>query len=241
VFPTNPNLRIAVYGSEVRATGKGIGLWAAGYQGALTAAGAAPTFLPAATGAEPWNEVLEGFHGVVVATYTKATPGKMGDVESLCLWCKQHRFPLLAIDQGLLAMNSAFGGLNYQDLPREVPEALQHRCPPESGLRHAINVQPGTMLASLYGEGEIIVNSEHRQAVQRVAGGFQSGGIALDGVIESIESKSETWFALGVQWQPASPTASGLDIQVFRGLVDAAAQGLAKGTFLPPRKLAMAG
>ena len=26
---------------------------------------------------------------------------------------------------------------------------------------------------------------------------------------------------MGVQWQPASATASGLDIQLFRGLIDA--------------------
>ena len=31
----------------------------------------------------------------------------------------------------------------------------------------------------------------------------------------------DAWFALGVQWHPASLTASGLDIQLFRALVDA--------------------
>ncbi len=119
-------------------------------------------------------------------------------------------------------MNAALGGVNYIDLSRELPEALQHRHPPEPGLRHAINVQPDTQLSQIYGEGEIVVNSEHRQAIQRVAPGFRIGGNALDGVIEAIESTSETWFAMGVQWQPASASASGLDIQIFRGLVDAA-------------------
>ena len=78
------------------------------------------------------------------------------------------------------------------------------------------------MLADLYGEGEIVVNSEHRGAVNRLASGFLIGARALDGVIEAIEWKNENWFALGVQWQPAAATASGLDIQVFRGVVDAA-------------------
>ena len=49
---------------------------------------------------------------------------------------------------------------------------------------------------------------------------FRISARALDGVIEAIESEAEGWFALGVQWQPASGTASGLDIQLFRGLVD---------------------
>ena len=39
---------------------------------------------------------------------------------------------------------------------------------------------------------------------------------------EGIESNSDDWYAVGVQWHPGSGTASGLDIQVFRGLVDAA-------------------
>jgi putative glutamine amidotransferase len=164
----------------------------------------------------------------------------MGDIESLCLWCRQHRFPLLTIDQALLAMNSAFGGLNYGDLAREMPEALQHRHPPEPGLRHAINVLPNTLMAKIYGEGEIVVNSEHRQAIQRVAKGFAATGIALDNVIEAIEHTNENWFAVGVQWQPASPSASGLDIQVFRALVDAAK--LSSATAQPePRKMALAG
>ena len=83
---------------------------------------------------------------------------------------------------------------------------------------------PGTILADLYGEGEVVVNSEHRRAVQRVARGFRISASALDGVIEAIEADEDDWFALGVQWQPASATASGLDIQLFRGLVDACAR-----------------
>jgi putative glutamine amidotransferase len=241
VFTPNPNLRIAVYGSEVKKAGRGVGLWAAGYRGAIAAAGANPTFLEPATGAEPWGEVLGGFHGVVVCGFHPADPTQLGDAESLCLWCKQHRFPLLAIDQGLLAMNAAFGGANYNDLARELPEALQHRHPPEPGLRHAINVLPDTALAAIYGEGEVVVNSEHRQAVQRVAPGFAASGVALDGVTEAIEFRGEGWFAMGVQWQPASGTASGLDIQVFRGLIDAAQAALDRGVTKPARKLAMAG
>src|SRR5207249_1920470 len=112
------------------------------------------------------------------------------------------------------------GGTVHFDLPRDVPEALQHRHPPERGLRHAINVLPDTKLAGVYGEGEVVVNSEHRRAVARVARGFRVSAQALDGVTEAIEAEN-SWFALGVQWQPASATASGLDIQLFRGLVQA--------------------
>jgi len=108
------------------------------------------------------------------------------------------------------------------DLARDVQDANQPRHPPENGFRPAILVENGTNLAELYGEGEIVVNSEHRQAVCRLARGFRVCARALDGVIEAIELDSGDWFALGVQWRPASATASGLDIQLFRGLIDRA-------------------
>ncbi len=240
MFEPNPNLRIAIYGSEVKEPGRNIGLWKSGYQGCVSAAGAVPTFLKPSTGEESWSEILEDFHGVVVNGFHDTQPNKMGDLESLCLWCREHRFPLLAIDHGLLAMNSAFGGLNYQSLPKEFPEALQHRHPPESGLRHAIVVEPDTKLAKVYGEGEIVVNSEHRQAVQRLANGFRATGVALDGVIEGIEYTGDDWFAMGVQWQPATPSASGLDIQIFRAVIDAAQTLLQGETKTPALKIKVA-
>src|SRR5438552_4022736 len=172
VFTSENPLRIAVYGSEIKTKGRGVGLWSCGYHGTLVAAGAEPVFLKPACGGESWGEILHGFAGVVACGHDQGVPGKLGDIESLCLWCRSHRFPLLTIDQALLAMNAAFGGLNYNDLARETPEALQHRHPPEPGLRHAINVLPNTLMSTIYGEGEIVVNSEHRQAIQRVAKGF---------------------------------------------------------------------
>jgi putative glutamine amidotransferase len=163
-------------------------------------------------------------HGLVLAGSDRLGARQPADDAALLQWCREHRLPLLAIDQGMLTLNACFGGSSYLDLPRELPEALQHRHPPEHGLRHAIAVERGTRLADLYGEGEIVVNSEHRRAVCRLARGFTVSARALDGVIEAIEVEDADWFALGVQWQPASASASGLDIQLFRGLVEAAAR-----------------
>jgi len=33
------------------------------------------------------------------------------------------------------ALNNAFGGTTFEDLCRQLPEALQHKHPPERGLR----------------------------------------------------------------------------------------------------------
>jgi putative glutamine amidotransferase len=213
--------RVAVFGQDkVWANERhGCGLWPAGIAACLTAAEATPVHLSDREGRD-WEEMLDGCHGVVLTGHDACTRRYGAEAEDLCAWCHDHKFPILAIDHGLHALNTSHGGTVYGDLPRDLPEALQHRHPPERGLRHAINVLPDTVLASVYGEGEVVVNSEHRRAVQRLARGFKVSAVALDGVTEAIEAE-EGWFALGVQWHPASATASGLDIQLFRGLVEA--------------------
>jgi putative glutamine amidotransferase len=217
-----PTIRIGIYGQDgTYPTEKhGCGLWAAGIAACLTAAEASSVQLDDTVGRRSWDQVLDGLNGVVVTGHDGSARRQAAEAEALCAYCRQHKIPLLGIDHGMHALNTAHGGTVFFDLPRDQPEALQHRHPPERGLRHAINIVPKTHLAELYGEGEVVVNSEHRRAVQRVARGFRVSANALDGVIEAIEADGD-WFALGVQWQPASATASGLDIQLFRGLIEA--------------------
>lgn len=218
-----PSIRIGVYGQDPtpRNERHGCGLWNAGYTACLEYAECVPVRLPESPRIS-WSESLAEIHGILIVGHDGDGRRGLAHADKLLLWCREHEFPILGVDHGLHAMNSAFNGAVFNDVGREWPEALQHRHPPERGLRHAINVVPGTRLAEIYGDGEIIVNSEHRRAVQRVARGFRVSATALDGVVEAIEAVKEEWFALGIQWNPASSTASGLDIQVFRGLITAA-------------------
>jgi putative glutamine amidotransferase len=217
-----PAVRIGIFGSQGTQGNErhGCGLWSAGYAACISAEGGEPVWLGEATNGRSWDQLLDRLDGVVFGAGETVSPRLASQGERLCLLCRKNKFPLLAIEGGMQVMNASFGGTLFQDLARELPEALQHRHPPEKGLRHAINVLPGTLLAEMYGEGEVVVNSEHRRAVQRVGPGFRIGAQALDGVIEAVETELVGWFAVGVQWQPASSTASGLDIQVFRGLLD---------------------
>jgi putative glutamine amidotransferase len=220
--PTIPTVRIGIYGFDPCSPRErhGCGLWQAGVAACLTAAEAQPVVLPE-VGSRTWEQVLAGVHGIVLTGHDQSPRLNVAEAEALCQWCARRRVPVLGIDHGLHWLNGAHGGTVHLDVARDMPEALQHRHPPEKGLRHAINVLPDTLMAELYGEGEVVVNSEHRRAIQKLARGFRIGAQALDGVIEAIEHTSEDWFALGVQWQPASSTASGLDIQLFRGLINA--------------------
>lgn len=221
--------RIGIYGPEEKPTpdARGCGLWATGYAAAVTAAGGTPVAL-ADTGERALAEQLASLQGVILTGPSEHAVQPIASEERVCRWCRKEGVPLLAVDEGLHALNASQGGTLYLDLARELPEALQHRHPPERGLRHAINVLKGTRLAQIYGEGELVVNSEHRRAVNRVGRGLRVSAVALDGVIEAIESEVDGWFAIGVQWRPASGTASGLDIQLFRGLVEAAARQQSK-------------
>ena len=215
--------RIGIYGSEPASDpqNRGCGLWPVGYAAAITAAGGTPFELKMPESGHAWDDLFLGLDGVVFVGHEKSSARQSANEERLCRWCRDREVPFLGIDRGLHALNVAFGGTLHFDLPRDLPNALQHRHPPEPGVRHAITVENGTRLAHLYGEGEIVVNSEHSRAVNKVARGFRVSGRALDGVVEALEAETDGWFALGVQWNPASGTASGLDIQVFRGLVDA--------------------
>ncbi len=221
---TQPTLRIGIFGSDGKAGDErhGCGLWMAGYSAVVAAAGATPVLLGEGAHGRPWGHLLEGVDAVIVAPPASPTPRQTAEAEAIIRWCEDHELPLLAIDSGMHVLNGTYRGTLFTDLPRELPEALQHRHPPERGLRHAIALTPDTRMCELYGEGEVIVNSEHRKAVQKVGRGFRVGARALDGVVEAIEAENDRWFCVGVQWQPASATASGLDIQLFRGLVDAA-------------------
>ncbi len=215
-----PTIRIGIYGPDPTSGEKhGCGLWPAGVAASVTVAEGTPVALPEET-ERSWGEVLEEVHGVVIVGHDQDSRRHVLEAEALVSWCHDHNVPVLAIDHGLHILNTAHGGTIHNDLPRDLPEALQHRHPPERGLRHAINVLADTGLAELYGEGEVVVNSEHRRAVAKLARGFRVSAHALDGVIEAVESVGE-WWALGVQWNPTSATASGLDIQLFRGLIEA--------------------
>lgn len=223
MVPTVTSPRIGVYGAEEAGVrrGRGCGLWPAGYEAAITAAGGEPMMLPEIIHERCLSDVMEELDGLVLAGSSLEPNRHRATEDRLCQWCRRRGLPLLGVDHGLHVLNQTHGGSIFHDLSRELPEALQHRHPPEEGVRHAINVVRDTRLATLYGEGEVVVNSEHRRAVQRLARGFHACAHALDGVIEAIEFETEDWFALGVQWHPASVTASGLDIQLFRGLIDA--------------------
>ena len=118
--------------------------------------------------------------------------------------------PVLGICRGIQVMNAVLGGDLYQDI-----KPFEHL--PHNGhwaKVHTVTVRRGTLLSRILGQDTVLVNSQHHQAVDRVAPGFTLAALSEDGIVEAIE-KPDAWFCLGVQWHPewlsdADPAMQGL-------------------------------
>lgn len=103
---------------------------------------------------------------------------------------------VLGICRGCQVANVSLGGTLHQHLPDAFDPVLWH-CDNVTG-RHKVAVEPGTLLSALLGSGEILVNSSHHQAIERVGNGLCMAAKAPDGVIEAAEGEN----MLLVQWHP---------------------------------------
>jgi putative glutamine amidotransferase len=122
-------------------------------------------------------------------------------------------------------LNVARGGDLVQHLP-DVVGAETHKEVPGVFSEHAVDVEPGTKLASLVGD-RADVKSHHHQGYGRIGNGLRVAARAEDGTVEALEDPDRL-FALGVLWHPEEDE----DAALFAALVDAAAAYRAQR---PPR------
>ena len=133
--------------------------------------------------------------------------------------------PLLGICRGHQLLNVLYGGTLIQDM---APGTVAHNEPgPAQGAGpwawHGVEVQPGTKVAGLYGNGAggvtVKIASGHHQAVGRVAKGLVVTAVADDGTVEALEDP-DRWVA-SVQWHPeALELSAGERLAPFRAFVE---------------------
>jgi putative glutamine amidotransferase len=115
--------------------------------------------------------------------------------------------PLLAICRGLQEMNVALGGTLGTEI-QEREGSLDHRAPISDSqderfaIRQSVSIKPGSCLAGVFGAGDILVNSVHRQGVDRLGPKLQVEAVAEDGTVEAVSVRNSRAFAVGVQWHP---------------------------------------
>jgi putative glutamine amidotransferase len=211
----------------------------ADYETSVTRAGAELRWLEPGMGEAA--AVLEGLDAIVLTgggdidprhygeaphpTFSAAEPGRDEFEIALAVAAMERRLPLLAICRGVQVLNVAAGGSLVQDIPSEVPGALDHQvASPPSAIAHEVWVTTGSKLAALMAdrlEGDsLLVNSRHHQAVKDVAAGFIASATAPDGVVEAIE-RPDLPFCLGVQWHPENFWRTGEFHALFDALIAA--------------------
>ncbi len=185
----------------------------------LGAAGAIPILLPP-VGA-PMLAVLDRIDGLLLSgspsnvdpalygTDPSLTPGKhdrFRDETTLPLAREALRrgMPLLAICRGIQELNVAMGGSLHQQVHQLAGRADHRAGEGELGhlfrLKHTVRLSGH--LAALVGQEEVMVNSLHEQALDRIADGLAVEAVAEDGTVEAVRVRDAAAFAFGVQFHP---------------------------------------
>ena len=202
------------------------------YSKAVVVGGGLPFVLPHGS-EEVLEEMLSRLDGVLITGGRDVPPErydeKPGDktklvtperdaFDSLLLDKLMTRdLPVLAICYGVQALNVAFGGTLWQDIPSQLPGALKHHREGDEPRRfHMVDVAGDTLLHRILGVERLETNSSHHQALRDVPAPLEKVAFADDGVVEAIENP-EHRFMLGVQWHPESLT----DREVHRKLFEA--------------------
>ena len=98
--------------------------------------------------------------------------------------------PTLGICLGMQAMALSFGGYG------EIKVSNKHYS-----KEHAIVIKKNSLLYSILGVEQSVVNSRHKTGVQNT--NLVVSARAFDGVIEAVEDKKKKFF-LGLEWHPES-------------------------------------
>lgn len=194
------------------------------YVRALDRAGLVPLALPTMLAPDRAVAALGGVRGLVLTGGEDVEPARYGapphpklertdparDAAEVALIAaaRARRLPILAICRGIQILNVALGGTLYQDLDSERPGSVAHAG---DASRHAVRVEPGSLLERTLGARSATVNSRHHQAIRDVAPGLRAVAWAEDGVIEAAEPAdgSASW-TLAVQWHPEDLTERAL-------------------------------
>ena len=207
----------------------------AGYYDALVKAGAVPLVIPPLEDEADISRVLDVLEGVVLVGGADLDPRIDGFMlhpsmrlldrrrevfdRMLMRLIAERRMPVFGIGCGMQLLNVSQGGNLFLHIAEDLPRALPHADASDPTHRHALQVEPGSLMERVYGEGEIRVNSMHHMAIDEVAPGFAVTARCPDGVVEAIESTMDDWFALGTQFHPQSDSASALDLRIFEEFV----------------------
>jgi putative glutamine amidotransferase len=210
----------------------------AAYVKSVLAAGGVPLILSPLIGSSLAARALTGVDGVLFtggedvhpAWYHAEPsphlfpPSRERDLFELALFAaaRQMALPILGICRGIQLVNVAMGGTLYQDIPAERPGPIDLNPTADRQQRtHSVRLAPGSRAEAALGSAPLAVNSFHHQAIKDLAKGLVATGWTEDGLIEAVETGSDSPWLLAVQWHPEEMFAevSAPDGGLFRALV----------------------
>lgn len=142
-------------------------------------------------------------------------------------WAERARaenIPTLGICRGAQLMNIVCSG----SIHMSVKEAYEDANYPDGIIHNAlyrkqIIIKPNTMLHTVLGRDDLMVNSIHKQAIADLGKNMQVNAIENNGVIQSIALANHPFF-LGVQFHPEFLIHQKIFRKIFEALVVKAEQ-----------------
>jgi len=211
------------------------------YSAAVAHAGGVPVVLPQLGDDGVLADLLDRVTGVLIIGGPDVPPERYGEAPHektkpiaperekldfrLLDELKTREVPTLAICYGIQALNVAFGGTLWQDIPDQLPDAVKHhrnRKKNERRQLHMVRIVAGTRLHRTLGVDRLETNSSHHQALKDVPAPLvKSAFCEEDNVVEAIEHPDHR-FMLGIQWHPESLTDRDLHLKIFEAFVEEA-------------------
>ncbi len=116
----------------------------------------------------------------------------------------EQKIPLLGICRGEQILNVAMGGSLVVDIPTDFDTTITHQCMKSDSCYHEVTLVEGSYLSKITGITKGRVNSNHHQAVEGLAVGFDISAYSDDGLIEAYEwsNHEKEPFMISVQWHP---------------------------------------
>ncbi|MEM7799661.1 MAG: gamma-glutamyl-gamma-aminobutyrate hydrolase family protein [Chloroflexota bacterium] len=132
------------------------------------------------------------------------------------------RWPTLCICRGMQILNVALGGTLIPHIPAVIPEAIDHRQPPDQPygpIPHEVYVEEDSELARIMDGDKVSTASWHHQAIGKVSDQLKVVATASDGIVEALEMPGRPAL-MAVQWHPELTAAEdGSQQKLFDELV----------------------
>ena len=213
-------------------------------EAALSASGVLPLMVPSFGDRIDLDSLLSGVDGVLLtgsrsnvdpSLYGEETteangpydPARDATTLPLIRAAIERGVPLLAICRGIQELNVALGGTLATEI-QDQEGVWDHRAPVSDdqderfAIRQPVSIKPGSCLADVFGAGQVMVNSVHRQAVGRLGERLQVEAAADDGTVEAVSLIDAPAFAVGVQWHPEYwAKTDDASARIFRAFGDA--------------------